>query len=136
MGEPRTSNLEIVGSIPTSGWSFRTSTIHSKNQPLSHLTITSDRRLIYTKKTNIKKKASKFRRNVFFWGSIFSHYVNNLFFPLVFCRVWNPKKDILCSEKSPPDYRKKYFGGQNFRQQVRFSALLSAEILSFFICQL
>ena len=37
----------------------------------------------------------------------------------------------LTSKHLPIFYRTKVFGGKNFRQQAKFSALLSAEILSY-----
>ena len=41
------------------------------------------------------------------------------------------RKGRVCGKyRSKLPYRTKLFGGQNFRQQVRFSAVLSAEILS------
>ena len=47
--------------------------------------------------------------------------------------------DITLSDKIWVDKifrRKKFFGGQNFRQQARLSALLSTEILSDKVCEI
>ena len=47
LGERWTSNPDVVGSNPTSGRGFRSSTIHSKNQ--SSINSELHRRLTYTK---------------------------------------------------------------------------------------